>query len=1290
MSFRFIARNSRRQKRLAAGQSLHRRSKLLLEMLEARQMLALFNPLESAADGAANSLRAAIIAANSNGQDDVIQLTSGRYELTVANSAGQENAAAQGDLDILSDYSAGQTLTIVGRGASNTFIDANALDRVLHVVDSNVSLLLKDLTITGGKATDQGTGGTAPGTSVAKGGGILYLGDFLTLDHVAIDGNEATGANAFALGGAGLGASGGGIYFTGVAAGALTIVNSTIVNNTARGGDGEEGFDALSFANAGAGGAGALAAGGGLFAQGAAGAALQITGSNISSNVVQGGDGGRGGDGTNDVVINRRDGSGGGFGGAASGGGLCLSNWETAGIDSSIINDNQALGGTGGDGGAGASSATGAGGSGSGGGAGGRVSGGGIYLIGSNNSALNLTSVTLSSNRALGGDGGRGVSGGNGPGDLGGGGIGGSGGVGGRASGGGAFLRVGVGSAATLMDAIVTNNRASGGAGGAGGVGGSATGSSGGVGALGGSGATGGSVRGGGLSLESDDGNIIRTVLSNNAAVGGRGGDGGLGGNGAANTAAPGGNGSAGGAAGAGGSVSGGGLLLIGRSKVSATTCDNNLAAGGNGGFGGEGGTGGGQATTGGDGGVGGVGGAGGSALGGGIHASDCEIFRLADSTISRNGVHPGAGGSGGDGGLGASTGAGSGGAGGHGGLGGSGAGGGLHLTVSGNAAIIQSTFSTNLSAAGQGGNGASGGAGGGGGAQGQGGQGGNAGPGIGGGIFVGADAAQVNLDLFNSTIAFNAAQGALGGAGGVGIPPGGAGATTTAGLGGGIFSTDDDGADADDVLLSSTIVAQNSAASGKDVQGDIALINSLLGVNDDGAFTTAFVNSILGDPLLGPLQENGGITQTHAVLPGSPAVDAGGNPRGLVSDQRGIGFSRLAGANLDIGAYENHTPLFTTSAKTQAKEDSLYTYNIATRDDDGDSVTIVATTLPGWLTLTDNGNGTAKLTGTPTNDDVGVNPVVLKISDGIATRQQSFNITVANVNDAPVLNIAPSPTLAPTNEDAQTPASTLVSSLLTGAVTDVDAGALRGIAVTAASNFNGTWQFSTNGGSTWLEIGAASETSARLLPGFARVRFLPKLDFNGTVSLFYRAWDQTQGSVGGTFDLTGNLGGTKAFSLAKESASLTVAPVNDPPKVTLSGTIGYVHDSAAITLASDATVTDVDGGNFFDGLLRVRITDGASSTNRLSIGAGFTVDADNNVLQGSTVIGKRTSNGFGANELVVKLNANATAAVAQQLVRAIAFKTVGGAAGARKAVFTLSDGDGGTSAAATRTISVT
>jgi len=66
-------------------------------------------------------------------------------------------------------------------------------------------------------------------------------------------------------------------------------------------------------------------------------------------------------------------------------------------------------------------------------------------------------------------------------------------------------------------------------------------------------------------------------------------------------------------------------------------------------------------------------------------------------------------------------------------------------------------------------------------------------------------------------------------------------------------------------------------------------------------------------DPLLGPLADNGGPTLTHALLPGSPAIDAGSDPKaneaGLTRDQRGYGRfgdgDQDATPTVDIGAFE-------------------------------------------------------------------------------------------------------------------------------------------------------------------------------------------------------------------------------------------------------------------------------------------------------------------------------------------------------------------------------------------------
>ena len=58
-------------------------------------------------------------------------------------------------------------------------------------------------------------------------------------------------------------------------------------------------------------------------------------------------------------------------------------------------------------------------------------------------------------------------------------------------------------------------------------------------------------------------------------------------------------------------------------------------------------------------------------------------------------------------------------------------------------------------------------------------------------------------------------------------------------------------------------------------------------------------------DPRLAPLADNGGPTETRALLDDSPAIDMGNNAAGLAYDQRGAGFPRVKGPQADIGAYE-------------------------------------------------------------------------------------------------------------------------------------------------------------------------------------------------------------------------------------------------------------------------------------------------------------------------------------------------------------------------------------------------
>ena len=102
--------------------------------------------------------------------------------------------------------------------------------------------------------------------------------------------------------------------------------------------------------------------------------------------------------------------------------------------------------------------------------------------------------------------------------------------------------------------------------------------------------------------------------------------------------------------------------------------------------------------------------------------------------------------------------------------------------------------------------------------------------------------------------------------------------------------------------VVTGTIIGLNTANTRPDVSGTINanfdLIQNTTGANLIGA------NNITGvNPQIGPLAGNGGPTQTHALLPGSPAINASSSTES--NDQRGTPFVRDDGNGVDIGSFE-------------------------------------------------------------------------------------------------------------------------------------------------------------------------------------------------------------------------------------------------------------------------------------------------------------------------------------------------------------------------------------------------
>jgi hypothetical protein len=183
---------------------------------------------------------------------------------------------------------------------------------------------------------------------------------------------------------------------------------------------------------------------------------------------------------------------------------------------------------------------------------------------------------------------------------------------------------------------------------------------------------------------------------------------------------------------------------------------------------------------------------------------------------------------------------------------------------------------------------------------------------GRGGGISVYGNGQDETLVLRNSTVAANTATQA----------------------GGGIATYTEEELEEPLVRMRSTLVADNSASSGADVltqvEGTSAPVESPGGIfasfsliESPGAASGPIgdpdgTNVIGADPQLAPLADNGGTTETHALAPSSPAIDAG-LANGFTADQRGqprtvdaVATNNVLSDGTDIGAFEHADPAAT------------------------------------------------------------------------------------------------------------------------------------------------------------------------------------------------------------------------------------------------------------------------------------------------------------------------------------------------------------------------------------------
>jgi CSLREA domain-containing protein len=220
--------------------------------------------------------------------------------------------------------------------------------------------------------------------------------------------------------------------------------------------------------------------------------------------------------------------------------------------------------------------------------------------------------------------------------------------------------------------------------------------------------------------------------------------------------------------------------------------------------------------------------------------------------------------------------------------------------------------------------------------------------------------------------------------------------------------------------LISNSIITGDIAASCAPVDSGIYVGESNIG--DD----TSCGGAVVADPLLGPLQDNGGLTLTHALLAGSSAIDAAGlcfdaGNSAITTDQRG----HLRYGACDIGSYEygdaapDNRPVYIARVLTQPSGLShidvrqfYVTFSEPAQNPDGDSTMPDVTNLMGYRLVSDGANNVHETTSCagPGGDDGAIiidsvsyddaaNKATLSVNAGAVLPADTYRLRVCSVS---------------------------------------------------------------------------------------------------------------------------------------------------------------------------------------------------------------------------------------------------------------------------------------------------
>jgi hypothetical protein len=258
--------------------------------------------------------------------------------------------------------------------------------------------------------------------------------------------------------------------------------------------------------------------------------------------------------------------------------------------------------------------------------------------------------------------------------------------------------------------------------------------------------------------------------------------------------------------------------------------------------------------------------------------------------------------------------------------------------------------------------------------------------------------------------------------------------------------------------------------------------------------------------------------------------------------------------------------------------------------------------------------------------------------------------------------------TLSAVAEDTASPSGATITTLLGGAFSDSDSGSsMGGVAVvgnSANASTQGVWQYSTNSGTNWYDIGTVNDTASALaLSAATMVRFMPVANFSGApTALTVRALDNsyvagfTNGATRVTVSTSSN-GNATAISANTATISTSITSVNDAPSFSAGATLAAVNEDTAnpagATLSAllGSAFVDVDSGSSMGGVAVIGNTANASTEGAWE----YSTDSGGNWYAVGTVADNSSALALAASTLVrFKPVANYNGTPASLTVRAI------------------------------------